>query len=213
MSISYEKTSVVVPFPASKNEPEPLEDAALRVLAEQIRERCQSTTAAVIEIGHALADAKIRVKHGKFAKWVTEQCGFTARTAQNYMRAAALTAKCEIVSLLNPAVLYRLAAPTTPEGVVDAVVRMLNNGNVPTEPEIVELIKAQKPPRDESRPSVTSQNHEEARELALALHAKLGKNLSSALVDCHWPTLCDYLREALAHGARGPALLALEHHK
>ncbi|MET4476472.1 DUF3102 domain-containing protein [Bradyrhizobium sp. F1.13.3] len=213
MSVSSESQNIVVLFPEQKVERDlPTEDL-LQELAEEIRDRSRSTTAAVIAIGVALARGKERIKHGGFAKWAAEQCGFTARTAQNYMLAAALAAKYEIVSLLTPAALYRLAAPKTSEGVVNAVVRMLSNGNVPTEPEIVELIKAQQAQRDESRPSVPPQNHEEASELALALHTKLGEDLSSALVNCHWPTLCDYLRQALAHGARGPALLALEHHK
>ncbi|MDE5464714.1 DUF3102 domain-containing protein [Bradyrhizobium sp. CSS354] len=117
MFVSSEHQNVLL-FPEQKVERDLSTEDLLQELAEEIRDRSRSTTAAVIAIGVALARGKDRIRHGEFAKWVAEQCGFTARTAQNYMLAAALAAKYEIVSLLTPAALYRLAAPKTPEALL-----------------------------------------------------------------------------------------------
>jgi hypothetical protein len=88
----------------------------LRKLAEQVRNHSRSSTKAIIAIGEALRDAKPHLGHGKFRGWVEAECGFTIRTAQNYMRAAELTDKSETVSRLNPAAIYRLAKASTPPG-------------------------------------------------------------------------------------------------
>jgi hypothetical protein len=117
-------------------------DPFLRALAEQVRRHSRSSSKSIIAIGEALRDAKGHLEHGKFGDWVATECGLTMRTAQNYMRAAELTDKSEIVSLLNPAAIYRLAKPTTPPDVVARVLVMLETGVVPTEPEIIGLILA-----------------------------------------------------------------------
>ena len=122
---------------------EETDDQYLRKLVEQVRSHSRSSTKSIIAIGKALLDAKHRLGHGKFAGWVEAECGFTIRAAQNYMRAAELTDKSEIVSHLNPAAIYRLAKASVPSAVVDRVVEMLEAGVVPTEQEILALISAQ----------------------------------------------------------------------
>lgn len=55
--------------------------------------------------------------------------GLTARTAQNFMQAAAqLGAKSEIVSHLPPTTLYKLSSPSLPEPVREEIVERLESG-------------------------------------------------------------------------------------
>jgi hypothetical protein len=86
MSFLTETTNVVALYPPRKDVEEVSLDEFLDELAEQVRDHCRSTTASIIAIGRALVQAKDRVEHGQFKQWVTSQCGFTIRTAQNYMR-------------------------------------------------------------------------------------------------------------------------------
>ncbi|MER8810433.1 DUF3102 domain-containing protein [Mesorhizobium australicum] len=57
------------------------------------------------ECGRLLTEAKATVEHGKWAAWVGEQCAFSMRTAQLYMKAAAYVgddpAKAQRVADLN----------------------------------------------------------------------------------------------------------------
>ncbi len=88
------------------------------------------TTAAIIAIGVELASVKTRLEHGTFTLWVEAECGFTMRTAENYIRVATFAAdKNEMVSVLPPATLYKIAAESAPSDVVGEVLTSLNTGN------------------------------------------------------------------------------------
>jgi hypothetical protein len=157
-------------------------DRHLTALAEQVRSHSRSSTKSIIAIGEALRDAKLHLGHGKFGEWVVAQCGLTMRTAQNYVRAAELTDKSEIVSLLNPAAIYRLAKPTTPPDVVARVLVMLQTGIVPTEPEIIGLILAASQTDKEATGAPKASDDGNALRLARELHARLGHDLISELI-------------------------------
>lgn len=73
-------------------------------------------------IGRHLLAVKAKLPHGHFVSWAQAELGMTARTAQNYMNAAGfLEGKSETLSLLPPTILYALAAPTTPPGLVEEI--------------------------------------------------------------------------------------------
>ena len=77
--------------------------------------------------GKDLLAVKDRLEHGLFLKWVEAEMGMTARTAQNFMQAAAhFGSKSEIVSHLPPTTLYKLASPSTPAHVRETVLRRLD---------------------------------------------------------------------------------------
>ena len=174
---------------------------SLDELAEQVRDHCRSTTTSIIAIGGALVQAKDRVEYGQFKQWVTSQCGFTIRTAQNYMRAYALASQVgEIVSLLNPAALYRLSAPKTPPGAITRVVAMLARGFVPTEAEIIVLIVGLSHALDESAAPKELVDEQTALDLA-RLHSRLGEELISKLIGSRWSDLRKHLRNALLNRA------------
>jgi hypothetical protein len=67
-----------------------LADLAARIRTEH--EATASTLQRSVEhamaVGDLLTEAKRRVKHGRWLPWLSEQCGFSQRTAQLYMRIA-----------------------------------------------------------------------------------------------------------------------------
>ena len=105
--------------------------------ADEIKKRMRG---AIIEVGAALSRMKDRLPHGQFGTWLSAEFGFTERTAQNYMAAAALAAKYETVSYLRPKTLYRLAAPTTPEAVRQTLIGRFNAGEKVADHAVKELI-------------------------------------------------------------------------
>jgi hypothetical protein len=42
----------------------------------------------IVWIGRDLLAVKQMLEHGQFVHWVAKECGFSIRTAQNYMRVA-----------------------------------------------------------------------------------------------------------------------------
>jgi len=124
---------------------------------------------------------------------VVAECCFTIRTAQNYMRVAELTDKSEIVSLLNPAAIYRLAKASTPPDVVDRVVEMLEAGEEPTEQEVLALIASVAKDKETSVDLAANA----ALNLARELHAHLGDALVLQLLESRWPDVRKHLRDAI----------------
>jgi hypothetical protein len=191
-------SSNIIPFDRSAlHFEEKTTDRHLTALAEQVRSHSRSSTKSIIAIGEALRDAKLHLGHGKFGEWVVAECGFTIRSAQNYMRAAELTDKSEIVSLLNPAAIYRLAKPTTPPDVVARVLVMLETGVIPTETEISGLILAASQTDEETTGAPKASDDGNALRLARELHARLGHDLISQLLKSSWSDLRKHLREAI----------------
>jgi hypothetical protein len=200
MSIPTESTNVVAFNRADRNAEELPLDLFLEGLAEQVRRHSRSSTSSIIAIGKALIQAKERIEHGQFTTWVGLECGFTIRSAQHYMRASELAAReGEIVSLLNPAALYRLSAPNTPPDVITRVVEMLHLGFVPTEAEIVLLIVALAQPHDGCEASKKAAGDQETFDFARELHSRLGQQLVSKLISSSWPNLRKHLRDTLGH--------------
>jgi DUF3102 family protein len=115
--------------------------AEARAIADEIKMRLRG---AVIEVGTALLRIKSRLAHGQFGEWLSAEFGLTERTAQNYMAAATLVAKYETVSYLQPRTLYQLAAPTTPDGVRNAVIARLNAGEKVADQIVRDLISEAK---------------------------------------------------------------------
>jgi hypothetical protein len=105
--------------------------------AKSIRNR---TRFVIVSVGDSLTKIKTRLPHGMFGKWLSAEFGWTERTAQNYMSAAALASKCETVSVLRPKTLYLLAAPATPEPVRQAVIDRFNAGEVIPDRAIKEMV-------------------------------------------------------------------------
>jgi hypothetical protein len=115
----------------------------LRERAARIRTNIQKTTGVFIEIGHDLLDAKNRLDHGRLIDWIEAECGFSIRTAQNYMRAAELADKRgATVALLPPRAIYRLAAKATPPEVIEAVISRAKAGETVSDDAVKDLVDA-----------------------------------------------------------------------
>lgn len=68
----------------------------------------------IVEIGRDLIAVKDRVERGSFLPWIEAEFEMGLRAAQRMISAAT---KYDNVAYLNPAALYELAAPSTPEEV------------------------------------------------------------------------------------------------
>jgi Protein of unknown function (DUF3102) len=97
-----------------------------RNAAERIKSRIK---ASVLEIGHDLLAVKEQLEHGQFCDWLSCELGMTPRSAQNYMQTArAFGEKSEIISYLPQALVYQLAAPSTPAPIRDEIVKRFDSG-------------------------------------------------------------------------------------
>jgi len=92
--------------------------ARIRELHTEAHALAESAIERALEAGKLLAEVKATLPHGAFGVWVEESCGFTARTAQRYLRlhehrdclpagagvkAALAALKCDTVSHLTEA--------------------------------------------------------------------------------------------------------------
>jgi len=182
-------------------------DDIVRGAAKTIRQHSRSSTKSIIVIGNALLLAKAHLKHGQFTSWVERQCGFTMRTAQNYIRASEFAAfNGEVVALLTPAALYRLAANSTPFEVVSHVISMIGRGNIPTECEIeamIMLCRLSDKERDLLETPTTPSDL--AAQLASDLRLRIGDDMAHKLADGPWNLVGKCLRLQLRHnGAPKP---------
>lgn len=99
---------------------------AARSAAERIKVR---TAAAILDTGRDLSAIKGLLAHGLFERWLRAEFGMTPRTAQNYMRAAALAdAKSETVSHLPPSTVYEIAR--SPAAAQARLLDRLANGEI-----------------------------------------------------------------------------------
>ena len=101
-----------------------------RAAADRIKGRHQHQMAAVIGTGRDLRAMKELLEHGQYLKWLDAEFAWTDRTARNYMSVAQQFGdKTEIISDLPLTEVYRLASPSTPSSVRDAVVARLEAGD------------------------------------------------------------------------------------
>lgn len=111
-----------------------------RAIVDRVRQRTESF---VIDTGRDLLGIKSKLEHGQFQIWIERALGFTARTARNYMSAAeCFAAKTEIVSVLPPTLIYKLAADSTPEPVREQIVGELTGVTGPVSREQAQAISA-----------------------------------------------------------------------
>lgn len=114
--------------------------ATLREQAATIRMLVKTTTASIIEIGRHLVAVQDSLEHGQFTHWVEIECGFTVRTAQNYIRVATLAGKSETVSLLPPTTAYKLASKSAAPEVVKEVLARAESGTIISDSGVKEML-------------------------------------------------------------------------
>jgi hypothetical protein len=107
--------------------------------AERIRLRLRHSTEDIIAIGKDLLMVKEQLEHGRFEAWIKAEFAMTLRTAERFMSVAERFGKDDIVSDLSASALYLLAAPSTPEPVIDEVKERAASGEKVTVADIKRL--------------------------------------------------------------------------
>ena len=83
----------------------------INALHRRARQRAESAVDDAVKIGDILKDVKSNLKHGEWQSWIDENCEFSLRTAQLYMKAS--TAKTQQLRFSSLRQLY------SPEGEAD----------------------------------------------------------------------------------------------
>ena len=118
------------------------EAAELQAVTARIKARMARTIADIIETGRDLIAVKSRLEHGQFGRWLDSEFGMTPRTARLFMQAAIWAkGKSEIVSVLTPATVYLLSAPSTPEAAQRQVLDDLEAGKLVNHREAREVVQ------------------------------------------------------------------------
>lgn len=110
--------------------------------AKRIRARLKVHT---LETGKELLVIKKALGHGKFGKWLEFHFGWKERTAQNYMNSAfAFGSTPQVIDLLPPSTVYKLAAKSTPAEIRQSVIDEIKRGEKPDPKQIEKTIAATK---------------------------------------------------------------------
>ena len=101
----------------------------VQAATERIRVRMKRTAEDIIDIGHDLIQVKGALPHGKFGEWLQDEFEMTDRAALRFMQVAEkFGGKSDKMSDFKPTVLYLLAAPSTPEPVVNQAMEKSKTG-------------------------------------------------------------------------------------
>jgi len=102
---------------------EPIPPADVEFIAaasERIRLRMKRTSEDIIEIGKDMIEVKKRINHGQFGFWLENEFEMTVQHARRFMKVAdRFGDKTNIMFDFKPTVLCELAAPSTPDEVVE----------------------------------------------------------------------------------------------
>ena len=117
-----------------------VEAVEIRAAAERIKVRLKRTAEDIIEIGRDLIAVKARLPHGQFLPWLKTEFEFSESSANKFMQVAEkFGAKSVNFTDLKPAILYALAAPSTPETVRAEVIERAEAGEKITLAEVEQL--------------------------------------------------------------------------
>ena len=115
--------------------------------AERIRVLGKRVTGDVIEIGRLLADCRERCGHGHWGAWLESEFGWSADTAERFIRLNKLADQIPQIAEYDIPVsgLYLLAAPATPESARAEVVERAESGERLKHAEVQEIIANHSP--------------------------------------------------------------------
>ena len=102
----------------------------LEGIAREIRNSHLRAGLEIINVGRALTEAR-EILFGGFTRWLEDELDMSPRLAQHFMNIAVRFGDVpKLISGLSPTILYGLAAPSTPDKVVDAVFTRIQDGEV-----------------------------------------------------------------------------------
>lgn len=94
-------------------------DHRVRDAAARIHLRLGRAAEDIVAIGQDLISVKELLGHGNFLPWIKSEFGMSERSARNFMAVADRFGKSATVADFSPRILYALAAPSTPDDVVE----------------------------------------------------------------------------------------------
>jgi hypothetical protein len=158
-----------------------------RDAAGRIRELFGDMKTSVAEIGHELIAIKAKLGHGEFGKWIEAEFRLTDKSAQRYINVAqAFAGRNDIVSVLPDTVAYKLAAPSTPTAIKEAVIAEIDAGNTPAPKDILNRIDAAKKTQsvdeaqaDQIARKTEGKTPEEAKRITAKLEAAKAKKIAA----------------------------------
>jgi hypothetical protein len=120
-------------------------DEFLREAAARIRQRMARTAKDIVEIGRELIAVRDRVGRGNFLPWIAREFGMSDQTAYRFIHVAKNMAD-QIPHGVEfpPAVLYALAAPSTPEEVRTEITERAAAGETVTLADVQSSVEAAK---------------------------------------------------------------------
>jgi FtsZ-binding cell division protein ZapB len=107
-------------------------DVALKaqLAANSIKLRLKRTVEDIIEIGRELTAVKDELPHGQFEIWIKDEFQMNREMANNFMQVATrFGGQMSDYLTFKPTVLYALAAPSTPEAVIDKAIAKAESGD------------------------------------------------------------------------------------
>lgn len=111
----------------------------VRLATERIKMRMKRTAEDIIEIGKDLIAIKEQLPHGQFLPWIESEFEMSDQTAKNFMNVAERFPQIPNNLEFKPTILYQLAAPSTPESVVEKAIEKAESGESVTVAEIKQL--------------------------------------------------------------------------
>lgn len=122
----------------------------------RIKSLARTTAQSIVEIGGLLIEAKKRVEHGEFLKWIEKAFQWSEQTARNFMNVARMPKSTTVVDLpIDLKALYFIAAPNIPEPVRTEVIRRAEAGE-PVTHEQVKLLRRKYEETGELPKSITT---------------------------------------------------------
>ena len=117
-------------------------DDATALEAKSVVERYRARTETyMFDTGRDLLAIKGRLDHGQFLEWLKAELRLTPRSAQRFMSVSeVLGSKSDTVSYLPPTVLYKLAAPTTPQAAREEIVGRIEAGEALSPREVTDRL-------------------------------------------------------------------------
>jgi len=112
-----------------------------QIAASNIKLRLKRTVEDIIEIGRELTAVKAELPHGQFEIWIKNEFQMNREMANNFIQVAIrFGGQMSDYLTFKPTVLYALAAPSTPESVVEKAIEKAESG----EKVSVEWVKREK---------------------------------------------------------------------
>lgn len=111
----------------------------VKTATERIRLRMKRTAEDIIEIGKDLIAIKDKLPHGQFLPWIATEFEMSEDTAGRFMSVAYRFPDIPQFAEFKPSLLYLLAAPSTPDEVVEKVIEKAESGEKVTPKDVKEL--------------------------------------------------------------------------